>query len=151
MSIKGFGDTSNVRRVAGLTKHDDVNNTVQIAQIITTPGSGEVLLNIQADPLNLTVANNSPGVEIGVSAYAYPMISFLTVPELSQKFGSRNGVEITFPVGKTFTSITVEDFYIDFGGTFQSNVKYFSKATVRDFFCFNQATRAQSTLLSSFA
>lgn len=58
---------------------------------------------------------------------------------------------MTLPTGKTFTSITVEDFYIDFGGTFQSNLKYFNKATVQDFFCFIQATREQSTLLSSFA
>lgn len=150
VSVKDIGDTTAVRRVAGLTKHDDVNNTVQIAQIITTPGSGEAVLNIQADPLNLTIANNSPNVNINVLANSYPMISFLTVPEVSQKFGSRNGVEVTTSTGKTFTSITVEDFYIDFGGTFQSNAKYFSKATVRDFFCFNQATRAQSTLLSSF-
>lgn len=149
VSVKDFGDATINRKLAGLTKHNDVPNTVNVAQLVTTP-LGEVHLNMQADPINLTVANNSSEVRINVSPYSYPMISFLTVPEVSQKFGSRSGVEMTSPTGKTFTSITVEDFYIDFGGTFQSNLKYFSKATVRDFFCFNQATRGQSTLLSSF-
>lgn len=149
LSVKDHGDTTSVRRLAGLTKHSDVPNTVIIAQLVTATG-GEVHMNMQADPLNLTATKNPPEVRINVSIYNYPMISFLTVPELSQKFGSRNGVEMTSPTGKTFTQISTEDFYIDFGGTFQSNMKYFSKATVRDFFCFNQATRAQSTLLSSF-
>lgn len=148
LSVKNFGDSTTFRRLTGLTKHADVPNTVNIAQLVTE--TKHVLLNIQANPLNLTVANNSSDVVINVSEHNYPMISFLTVPELSQKFGSRNGVEMTTPTGKTFTQISTEDFYIDFGGTFQSNTKYFSKATVRDFFCFNQATRAQSMLLSSF-
>ncbi|MDC5326082.1 hypothetical protein OHW67_07585 [Acinetobacter baumannii] len=147
--IKDFGDTSNNRRLAGLTKHMDVPNTVIIAQLVTTAG-GEVHLNMHADPLSLTSAANSSEVRVNVSSYNYPMISFLTVPELSQKFGSRSGSEITMPTGKTFMEITTEDFYIDFGGTIHSNVKYFSKATVKDFMCFNQATREQSTLLSTF-
>lgn len=148
--VKDFGDLTDNRRLAGLTKHSDVANTVIIAQLVTST-LGEIHLNMHSDPLSLTVAANSPEVRINVTATNYPMVSFLTIPELSQKFGSRNGVEMTFPVGKTFTEIKSESFYLDFGGTHQSNIKYFSKATVRDFFCFNQATREQSTLLSSFA
>lgn len=150
VSVKDFGDTTAIRRLAGLTKHDDIANTVIIAQLATLGATGEAVLNMHADPLSLTVTANSPEVKINLSNFNYPTVSFLTVPEVSQKFGSRNGVEMTMPTGKTFTQISTEDFYIDFGGTFQSNTKYFSKATVRDFFCVNQATRGQSTQLSSF-
>ena len=138
-------------RLAVLTKHDGVTNTVIIAQLVTIGTTGEIHLNMHADPLSLTVTNNSPEVRINLSSLNYQMVSFLTVPEVSQKFGSRGGVEMTMPTGKTFTQISTEDFYIDFGCTFQSDTKSFSKATVRDFFCFNQATREQSTRLSSFS
>lgn len=150
VSVKDFGDATAARRLAGLTKHNDVQNTAIIAQLATTT-AGEVQLNMHADPLSLTTSATSPNATINVSTFNYPMISFLTIPELSQKFGSRNGVEMTSPSGKTFVEISAEGFYIDLGGTYQSNMKYFTKATVRDFFCFSQATRAQSTLLSSFS
>ena len=149
VSVKDFGDTTSSRRLAGLTKHNDVPNTAIIAQLETIT-SGDVVMQVQADPLNLTTSGSIQGVGVRVVGYSYPMASFLTVPEVSQRFGSRSGVQILSLPGKTFTQISIEDFYIDFGGTFQSNTKYFSKATVRDFFCFNQATREQSTLLSSF-
>lgn len=148
--VKDFGDTTAVRRLAGLTKHNDVVNTSTISNLVTLPGTGEVVWNVHAAPLSLTTSNNSEDVRVNVSSYNYPMISFLTVPGLSQKFGSRSGSEMTMPTGKTFMEITTEDFYIDFGGTILSNIKYFSKATVKDFMCFNQATREQSTLLSTF-
>lgn len=148
--IKDFGDTTAIRRLASLTKHNDVTNTSTISNLVTNPSSGEVAWNVHADPLSLTTSNNSPDVRINVVSFNYPMISFLTLPSASQKYGSRSGSEITAPTGKTFMEITSEDFYIDFGGTIQSNIKYFSKATVRDFMCFNQATREQSNLLSAF-
>ncbi|MFX5472126.1 hypothetical protein ABTD76_17540 [Acinetobacter baumannii] len=148
--VKAFGDTSAIRRLAGLTKHNDVVNTSIISNLTTDPGASEVTWYVHEDPLSLTTSNNSAAVRINVVSSNYPMISFLTVPSVSQKFGSRAGAEITLPTGKTFMEITTEDFYIDLGGTYQSNLKYFSKATVRDFMCFSQATREQSTLLSAF-
>ncbi|EPP3506192.1 hypothetical protein ACUN5M_000372 [Acinetobacter baumannii] len=148
--VKDFGDTTAIRRLAGLTKHNDVINTSTISNLVTSPSAGEVVWYVHADPLSLTTSNNSPDVRINVISSSYPMISFLTVPSVSQKFGSRAGAEMTLPTGKTFMEITTEDFYLDLGGTYQSDLKYFSKATVRDFMCFSQATREQSTLLSTF-
>lgn len=151
LSVKSFGGGAAATRLLGLTKHSDVTNWSQISNLVIQPENGQVQLNMHADPLDLINSNSVSNVNINVDSFGYPMISFLTLPESSKLYGSRNGTEMTVVDGKTFTEITREDFYIDFGGTFQSNLKYFSKATVRDFFCFNQATREQSSLLSSFA
>lgn len=143
-----YGDRLS-RRLAALTKHTDVANTVVIADLYTS--SGDVSLSMHADPLSMTSANESSVIRVSIDGYNQPMLSFLTMPSISQKFGNRSGSEVTAPTGKTFMEITKEDFYIDFGGAIKSNIKYFSKATIKDFFCFSQATRAQATVLSTFS
>lgn len=139
--------------IAGLSKHDDEINTAAIALISSGAGGGgaDIQLNMQADPLSLTSYTPSPLITMNSGALAgYPAVTFTTMPELNKKVGYRNGVLTATSTGKTFSQITSETFYLDFGGAYYSNSKQFTNDTVRDFMCFSHATELQAAALSRF-
>lgn len=139
--------------IAGLSKHDDEINTVPIAVIASgAGGGGDIQFNIQADPLSLTSYTSSPLIAINSgSAAGYPAVTFTTMPELNKKVGYRNGVFNKTSAGKTFSQITSETFYLDFGGVYYSNSKEFTNDTVRDFMSYSHATELQAAALSRFS
>lgn len=142
--------TTQTQRIAGLTKHNDVANT-QVISNLSSYATGEMAIVTQTDPFTLTATPTLVTTKAQAQQAGYPPIVFMHDVTTQTVAGSRSGNEVVTASGKAFSAITTEDFYIDFGGEYHSDKKYFANATVRDFFCFSQATRAQSTLLSSFA
>ena len=102
---------------------------------------------MQSDPFRLSGITS---VTANVFSLTTSPATFLTIPENSAIYGSRGGAEVAAQTGKTFTQITTEEFYIDFGGQYYSDKKFFGRGAVRDFFCFNHASREQTSALSSF-
>ena len=139
-------DTSAPQRLSALTKHNDVvfASTGAIMTIATSI-YGEVILSMQTDPFKLSGATY-----VTARLIATAPTSFVTIPENSAIYGSRYGAEATAPTGKTFTQITTEEFYIDFGGQYYSDKKFFGSGVERDFFCFSHASREQASMLSAF-
>lgn len=152
VSVKSIfqGDTDNYA-LAGLTKHNDVPNTATIAQLQTSRlNNGSVSLLLHPDPLNLTDAVAPISVNVAVALQGYPTFSAVHVTSESLTYGYRGGEFVTKPAGKIFSSITTDDFYLDFGGVYKSDGKKFNDNVVRDFMCFGQATKEQAMALSKF-
>lgn len=148
-----FFETSNsvpVSRIFHLTKHTDVVNTQQIVGITTTT-SGELNFNVQTGKLQLTATPTFAAAKAQASSFSYPPINFVVDNDAGLIVGNRNGVEMTTVSAKAIEELKTQDFYLDFGGQFASDKKYFAKAIIRDAFCFAHASRAQATTLSAFS
>lgn len=142
--------TSQNQRIAALTKHNDVANTQMISAVMSYT-TGEVAIVTQTDPFTLTATPTFVTTKAQASQVSYPPIVFMHDAAAQVIAGSRSGAEVVTASGKAFAAITTEDFYIDFGGEYHSDKKYFANATVRDMFCFAHATREQAVALSAFS
>lgn len=136
-------------RVASLSTRNESGNLATIAQL--SADLQFVGFDIQTGVLQTTLNHPTIQDKLAVGTRGYPPVSFLNSTTDGAISGSRDGSEITHKLlGAPFNEIQSEKFYLELGGFFRSDRKYFTDAIVTDFMCFNHATREQSTQLSKF-
>lgn len=143
-------DLTSAYQMLQCTKHNDVPNTQIILGMITF-NNGELAMYAQNNSLVLTGSASHTIARANMRLYEFPPINFIL--DFSNKIivGNRNSIEMTTPVYDTIKEYKTQDFYLDFGGAYRSDKKYFGRGVVRDMFCFAHATREQATLLSAFS
>lgn len=137
------------RYLAALTKHDDAVSSTHSTILATKVISGKPAVNfsMQTDPYTINKTTGMVTVEQQTSERT---TAFLTDPLSNTLYALRGGIQTLEAVGKTFTQITSEPFYLDFGGSYISARKNFNSGVVRDFMCYRDATIEQAKKLSLF-
>ena len=143
-------DTSIPSRFFHITKHNDVTNTQQIVGVSSNI-NGDVIFSVQTGTLQLTATPAITTAKANAPYYSYPPINFIVDADKDLVVGNRSGAEVTTAAAKAIAELKTQDFYLDFGGQFASDKKYFAKAVIRDMFCFAHASRTQATALSTFS
>lgn len=143
-------DVSNTSRLFHLTKHTDVPNTQQIVGV-NGATNGELSINVQTGILKLTTTATYGTARVSTSGFGgYSPINFVVDTSNGVVVGNRLGIEVSSSSAQAVSELKTEDFYLDLGGQFASDKKYFAKAVIRDAFCFAHATREQAMAISSF-
>lgn len=141
-------DNVSILPIAGLTKHDDTANTERVAALTDTPST--VDLRIQTGSLKLVSSSaSSETLQLSRAVTPSPHISLYVDNVLKKGFGYRNDTAVTSKNVNIIPEIATESFYLDVGGTYNSDYKRFSQATIGDFMCFNAATEKQAQMLAT--
>lgn len=149
LKIEAFTESAS-QRIAGLTKHNDVANTQTIAAV-SNSSNGELAFSIQSGSLNLTSTPTLLTPKFYLVDAGFLASSFITIPDDNKVYGIRGSSTVASAIeGKSF-AINNDDFYIDLGGEYHSDRKYFGRHIVRDFFCFAHATQKQAMALNAFS
>lgn len=138
---------STTTRLAAVTKHADVT-AVNAPSYITANGTTPLSFTSQ---LNALVLNGAATVVSTNAGFYNAPHSHIALPSDNLFAQNRGGSEVTTASGKFIPEIVTEQFYIDFGGQFTSDKKYFTDTVIRDFFSFNHASKAQAAALSAFS
>lgn len=134
-------------RLAAVTKHADVTATNPASYVVATNASS-LAFTSQLNSLALT---GTPTIVTTTAGFYNAAHSHIALPSDNLFAQNRGGAEVTTGTGKFIPQITIEQFYIDFGGQFTSDKKQFTDTVIRDFFCFNHASRGQAAALSAFS
>lgn len=134
-------------RISAFTKHNDAANISQV--LVLTDTGTSIGYQTHKDPLSLTTAGTYNPLS-GLSTNATtPFILYLSDVVTAYSYGYRDGLFGTSTAGKP---AALEDytFYIDVGGYYRSNAKYFWDGAFYDYISINQATNEQALALSRF-
>lgn len=134
--------------VSAFTKHDDVVNTAQVAALLER--GSQIQYQTQKDQLSLTAGINSDSAMLAHNLPETPIIIYLS-NSADITYGFREGSLDTRVSNSTPAALDTDTFYIDVGGYYRSNGKYFWDGAFYDYISISQANNEQAMALSRFS